>query len=259
MAANLPASDEESPLISNRLVLRLTIAIVALALLTLAISLGGQWFGARIALAGHTEDTSPVSVAIGQDRIAIPANMIRFPEQRRNGTAERLDLYLTWPQMQGYSRAERLRFDDVSQPSTLIFLQMSEGTMSRDMSGRLSPIYSKLFEGQPEPGPFGLTLHRLRKDSGYGAEVVLTGPADRTDIGSADGHGTYVVRCLLPATGETASSSDCQRDVLVGDNLSVLYRFSSIELKDWQRIDDSVRDFVTKHLAPGAPSAAKGR
>lgn len=179
MAAHLPASDEdqESPLISTGFMLRLTAAIAAIAFLTALISVGGQWFGARIALAGHTESTAPVSVEIGQDRLAIPANTIRFPDQRRNGPTERLDLYVTWPQMQGYSRAERLRFDDVSIPSSLIFLQMSEGTMSRDMSGRLQPIYSKLFEGKPEQGPFGLTLHHLRKDSGYGSEVVLTGPA----------------------------------------------------------------------------------
>ncbi len=253
MAAHLPASDEdqESPLISTGFMLRLTAAIAAIAFLTALISVGGQWFGARIALAGHTESTAPVSVEIGQDRLAIPANTIRFPDQRRNGPTERLDLYVTWPQMQGYSRAERLRFDDVSIPSSLIFLQMSEGTMSRDMSGRLQPIYSKLFEGKPEQGPFGLTLHHLRKDSGYGSEVVLTGPAKGAD--------TYVVRCLLPAAGEAATSSDCQRDVLVGDNLSVLYRFSSGQLSDWQRIDDSVHAFVTAHLTEGVQKAEKAR
>ncbi len=253
MAAHLPASDEdqESPLISNRFVLRLSIAIAIIACLTIAISIGGQWFGNRIALAGHTESTEPVSVVIGQDKLSVPQNMIRFPEQRRNGATERLDLYLTWPQMQGYSRDERLRFDDVTQPSSLIFLQMSEGTMSRDMSGRLAPIYSKLFDGKPEQGPFGLTLHRLRKDSGYGSEVVLTGPDDGDD--------TYVVRCLLPAAGEAATSSDCQRDVAVGDSLSVLYRFSSSQLGDWQRIDHEVHAFVTKHLGDHAQNAAKGR
>lgn len=253
MAAQIPASDEdqESPLISNRFVLRMTIAMAAIALLTVLISLAGQWFGARIALAGHTESVEPVSIEIGQDRLAIPANMIRFPDQRRNGTAERLDLYVTWPQMQGYSRAERLRFDDVTQPSSLIFLQMSEGTMSRDMSGRLQPIYSKLFEGKPEQDPFGLTLHHLRKDSGYGSEVVLTGPDKGAD--------TYVVRCLLPGAGEAVTSSDCQRDVLVGDNLSVLYRFSSSQLVDWQKIDEQVHAFVTKRLADGAQMSAKGR
>ncbi|MDE1158691.1 MAG: hypothetical protein PW791_10520 [Neorhizobium sp.] len=253
MAAHLPASDEdqERPLISNRFVLRLTIAIAIIACLTVAIGIGGQWFGGRIALAGHTESTAPLSIEIGQDRLAIPANTIRFPEQRRDGQTERLDIYLTWPEMQGYSRAERLRFDDVTQPSSLIFLQMSEGTMSRDMSGRLSPIYARLFEGQPEQGPSGLTLHRLRKDSGYGSEVVLTGPEKGAD--------TYVVRCLLPAAGEAATSSDCQRDVLAGDNLSVLYRFSSSQLKDWQRIDIEVHAFVRNHLADTTQIPAKGR
>ena len=77
---------------------------------------------------------------IGQDHIRLPANTIRFEEQRRPGRTERVDLYLTWPEMNGYSNDERIRFNDATRPESLIFLNLSQSTMSRDMSGRLAPF-----------------------------------------------------------------------------------------------------------------------
>ncbi len=232
---------EETPLISSRFVYRLTAVVALLALLTVGISIGGSWFGKRIALAGHTDSTEQFIIQIGQDKLTLSANTIRFRDQRQSGTSERVDLYLTWPEMQGYSAGLRSRFDDISQSSALIFLQLSQSTMSRDMSGRLDPIYSKLFDGNPQQVNFGLTLHHLRADSGYGNEIILTAPRD--------GQPDYVVRCLLPAPGERANSGDCQRDIHIGQDLTVLYRFSSALLQDWQHIDAAVRLFLENRLA----------
>lgn len=239
----------EIPLVSSGLVYRLTAGVAALAALTVAISVGGHWLGRNISLAGHTEKTKPVIVTIGEDTLRLSANTIRFPSERVNGEAERIDLYLTWPQMQGYSEAERLRFDDIAQSSSLIFLQLSQSTMSRDMSGRLEPIYSHLMEGDAFVGPHGLTAHHLRADAGYSGEVLLTAPR----AGEPD----YVVRCILPASADAATNGDCQRDVQVGKDLSVLYRFSSNELGDWQSMDAAVQAFVKARLVD-APAVNSG-
>lgn len=231
---------DERPLISSGFIYRLTSGIAVLAALTVAISVGGHWLGEKISLAGHTTDTKPVSVTIGEDALRLAANTIRFPSERVDGAAERVDLYLTWPQMQGYGEADRLRFDDISQSSSLIFLQLSQSTMSRDMSGRLEPIYSHIMDGAAFAGPYGLTAHRLRADAGYNDEVLLTAP--RT------GEPDYVVRCILPASPDQATSGDCQRDVKVGKDLSVLYRFSSSQLGDWRAMDAAVQGFVKARL-----------
>ncbi|AYG59221.1 hypothetical protein QD460_03125 [Rhizobium jaguaris] len=243
--SSAPTIDEQ-PLISSGLVYRLTAGIAVLAALTVAITIGGRWLGEKISLAGHTDSVKPITVTIGEDSLRLGANTIRFPSERVNGVAERIDLYLTWPQMQGYSDADRLRFDDISQSASLIFLQLSQGTMSRDMSGRLEPIYSHLMDGAAFAGPHGLTTHRLRADAGYSDEVLLTAPR----VGEPD----YVVRCILPSSPDRATSGDCQRDIKVGKDLSVLYRFSSNQLGDWQRMDAAVRSFVNTRLvdAPGA-------
>ncbi len=232
--------DEHVPLLSNRLLTRLTIGVAVLAGLTVGISIAGRMLGERIALAGHTENAEPIDVVIGQDQIRLPANVIRFEEQRHTGLAERVDLYLTWPEMQGYSNAERGRFNDANRPESLIFLSLSQSTMSKDMSGRLEPIYSHLFDGHTELGPAALTLRHLKDNSGYGNEVFFTGTLpDGSD---------YAVRCMMPAADAPSTSADCQRDIHIGSDLSVLYRFSSRLLPQWQAMEARVRDYLGQSL-----------
>lgn len=242
-AVKKPASEpqEHLPLLSPAFIYKLAIAVGLLGVLTLAISIGGRWLGERISLAGHSDSTETVTVEIGEDRIALPVNTIRFERQRRSGPAERLDLYLTWPEMRGYEPETRQRFNDVGQTASLIFMQISQSTMSRDMSGRLEPIYSHLFEGPGKSFADGLTLHHMRKETGYGEEVFLTAPRP--------GKPDYVVRCLLPTQAqESGTTGDCQRDVGIGKDLSVLYRFSSAHLSQWQHIDDEITRFLEARL-----------
>jgi hypothetical protein len=244
----LDVSIEEAPLFSSGLLSRATAALCALAALTLAITAGGHWLGQRIALGGHTDRTTPVTITIGTDSLRLAANTIRFPSERVDGLAERVDLYLTWPQMNGYSETDSARFNDVSQSSSLIFLQISQATMSRDMSGRVLPIYSHVVDGDPFPGPHGLTGHRLHADAGYKGETLLTA----TRPGEPD----YAVRCILPSAPDRATSGDCQRDVKLGKDLSILYRFSSASLGEWKHIDAAIRTFVEDRLVKGQPGAA---
>ena len=135
-ASNVAA--EETPLLSNGFLIKLTTVVAVLALLTVAISFGGRWFGRHITLAGNSDSTAAVSITIGRDTLNLSENTLRFPSQRHGGVAERADLYLTWPEMQGYTKEQRARFDDVAQSSGLIFLQITQSTMSRDMSGASS-------------------------------------------------------------------------------------------------------------------------
>ncbi|ANK85859.1 MULTISPECIES: hypothetical protein [unclassified Rhizobium] len=240
MSQAAQSAPDEQPLLSTRFLLRTMVAISVLAVLTVAISIAGRSFGRHISLAGNTDSTAEITLTIGRDTVKFPENTIRFPSQRHDGGTERVDLYLAWPSMQGYGKDNHLRFDDVAQSSGLIFLQIAQSTMSRDMSGRLEPIYSHLIEGTAEPFRDGLTLHRLRADAGYGGEVLLTAPVK----GGPD----YVVRCILPSTPDKAASGDCQRDIKVGKDLSVLYRFSSSHLADWEHIDAAIRLFVEPRL-----------
>ncbi|WP_342452001.1 hypothetical protein [Ciceribacter sichuanensis] len=248
MANTADDAHHHSPLISNRFLFIVTSAIAALALLSLAVHVFGRSFGQELVLAGHSDSTASFTVAIGQDQLQLEANTTRFEDQRRDGESERIDLYLLWPEMTGYSKDLRRRFDDIASTDSLIFLQLSQSTMSRDMSGRVEPIYSLLFGGSPQNGPAGLTLHKFRRGTGYDNETLLT--ADLPD-------GTrYAVRCILPADPSLATSGDCQRDIHVGKDLTVLYRFSSLMLKDWLAIDTAIRGHIEARIKapPLAPS-----
>lgn len=93
------ADGPELTVVDSRLMRRVFYAFAALALLSVAISLGGKWFGRSIAMAGYSDDMTVRQVVIGKNVIAVPANFIRFEQARRDGIASRLDLYLRYPQM----------------------------------------------------------------------------------------------------------------------------------------------------------------
>lgn len=236
------AADEDAPepLISNRLLFRVTVVIGLLAALASALSIAGKQLGERLVLGGHTESREIHHVIVGQDTLALPANVIRFEMQRKSGRAESVSIYLSWPALEGYSSANATIFSDPHRSDRLIFAEFSQSVMSRDMSGRVEPIYSKLFAGEPTKGPAGLVVHRLSRKSGFGDERLLTATLP-------DGS-TYAVRCVLPADDQAPTSADCLRDVRVGRDLTLLYRFSSALMPQWLEIDRAVQAFAAKHL-----------
>ncbi|MGG2477683.1 hypothetical protein ACNVD4_20125, partial [Rhizobium sp. BR5] len=58
----------------------------------------------------------------------------------------------------------------------------------------------------------------------------------------------YVARCLLPQTPQEATGSDCQRDIHIGQDLSLFYRFSANLLPQWQKLDADVKNYVAQRL-----------
>jgi hypothetical protein len=242
MMSQTTTVDEPTTLISNRTLMRITATIGFLALLVAGIAVIGKHFGGEFALGGNTDSTELRQVIIGQDVLSLPDNMIRFEQQRRTGRAEIVSIYLSWPGLRGYSREEASIFSSPKRPDRLIFVDFTQSVMSRDMSGRIEPIYQKLFEGGPLQGPAGLTIHKLADRSGFASERLLTARMP-------DGR-TYAVRCILPASPVLSTAADCQRDVQVGRDLTMLYRFSSLLLDDWQKIDSAMTAFANAHIVP---------
>ncbi len=218
---------EDSP-ISPQLMQRVFWILAFLAITAIGLSLAGKFFGSSIALAGYTEDVSPRNVVIGKNVIAAPANTIRFERARRHGVASRLDLYLRWPKLDGYSQEARDDFNNAKGVRNILFLSFEERMMSRDMSGRFNPIYRSLIVTPGTPGPGGLTVYDFSTKSGYLNEVLVA--ANRT------GKDPFVARCL---SGQSAEEllAPCERDVDFADNLSLTYRFPRQLLVDWQTLD----------------------
>jgi hypothetical protein len=214
----------------------------ALALLSLCISAGGKWVGRSLALAGHTEDTASYEIVIGSDVVSAPANLIRFEQQRRNGAADRLDLYLRWPQMDGYSAGASDDFNHASGSRKIIFLTFEPRLMAQPMSGRLEPVYRQLL-GAGSPGPGGTTIHALDDRAGYLDEELA--------VAQGDGAEPFVARCLREQ-GDEIPLAPCERDIHVGSGLSVTYRFPRDLLAEWKTLDAAVRARVASMLEAGA-------
>jgi hypothetical protein len=246
------ATDNSSEaLISNRLLFRMTLAIGVLAALAAGLSILGKQLGENLVLGGNTDSTVVHRIVVGQDVLNLAANTIRFEPQRKSGQAEAVNIYLSWPGLEGYSRRNAAAFSDPRKVDRLIFIDFSQSVMSRDMSGRVEPIYSRLFAGAPADrrlfagapaeGPAGLKIHALTRNSGFGDEKLLTG---RLPDGAV-----YAVRCLLPVAPDSSTSADCLRDVKVGRDLTLLYRFSATLLPQWREIEAAVQDFARRRIA----------
>ena len=238
------ATVAESPdfeVVNSTLMKRVFYIFAALALLSIAISVGGKWLGRSIAMAGYTDDMTVRQIVMGNNLISVPANFIRFDQARRDGIASRLDLYLRYPEMDGYSTAAR---DDFNHATTrkIIFLSFEPRMMSRDMSGRFAPIYSALIEKPGTPGPGGTKVYAFTEKSGYLNEVLA--------VAERPGKDPFVARCLSGPSAEE-SLAPCERDIQVGDDLSLSYRFPRELLANWPALDAAIAAKVAGILKTG--------
>ena len=114
--------------------------------------------------------------------------------------------------------------------------------MSRDMSGRLDPIYRSMILTPGKSGPSGITFFGFTEKSGYVSEQLA--------VAARPGKEPFVARCLSGPSAEE-SLAPCQRDIHVGDNLSLSYRFPIELLKDWQALDKAVEGQGKKIIRTG--------
>lgn len=243
MSQPVAADGSDIRTVDSSLMFKVFCAFALLAVLSAAISAGGKWFGRSIAMAGHTDDKTAREVVIGNDVLSVPANAIRFERARRDGIASRLDLYLRWPDMSGYSTAARDDFNHAGRSRRIIFLSFEERMMSRDMSGRFAPIYNSMIVKPGTPGPGGVALYGFAERSGYLNEVLA--------VAKRPGDLPFVARCLSGPSAEE-SLAPCERDVQVGENLSLTYRFPREFLADWRALDAAVLAETDRILKTGS-------
>lgn len=231
MKNSIALDDAEMKVVESSFMMRIFYGLLIMALFSVAISMSGKWLGKSIALAGHSDDTTVYEIVIGNDVIAAPANAIRFERARRDGIAERLDLYLRWPDMKGYSAETRDDFNHEGGSRRILFLTFEPRTMSRDMSGRFAPIYRSLIEDEGVDAAGGITLYDFKPNTGYLNEILAV-------ASSASGE-PFVARCLRGSSAEE-SLAPCERDIHLGDNLSLTYRFPRELLQGWRSLDAAV-------------------
>jgi hypothetical protein len=230
-----PSSETTHEAVGLHYAQRIFILFLALAGLSLLINVGERAVGSRIALGGHSDRVKRYEIVVGNDVLSVPENMIRLPEQRRTGEAQRLDLYVSWPRLAGYNANEAATFNGALAGSNLLFLSFEERVMSRDMTGRYEPIYKFLTDGEGTRGPLGLTRYKLKSKAGYLNEALYVGPEQ------SSGH-RFVARCIEESSEHLIAP--CERDIQVGTNLSAVLRFPAPLLEDWRALDAAIPIFV---------------
>lgn len=239
-----PSSTAELPSESHsRLALRIFYILLALAAFSVLISIAGRLLGDTISTVGHTDNAQVVETVIGNNVLSVPANFIRFEKQRAGGEARRLDLYMRWPDLAGYSTGSRDDFNHRGGSRRILFLALETQAMSRDMSDRFDPIYRRLIDLPGTPAIASLRSYRFAESSGYMNEILMVGDG-------ADGR-PFVARCL---TGQVAAESlaPCERDVHFGDELSLTYRFPAKLLGEWHKLDAEVLGKMQEFLRTGS-------
>lgn len=189
----------------------------------------------RIALKGLNGKPSPVDVMVGSEPLAIPANLIRFPTDRRGGLVTAVDLLLHWPSLEGFSEERAAIFRDGSPLAPLVYVTITEAETPLDSTTRLADIYSLYFTGPAFPGPGHLVGRHMDPASAYKGEIVYFEPRAAEP---------YVVRCLAEETEDIPAT--CIREVNIGHGLTMLYRFNRAWLADWRTMDDRLRRLVSQ-------------
>jgi hypothetical protein len=182
-----------------------------------------------IALKGLNGKPKPVEIGIGEADLVIPANLIRFPTDRRGGYVTAVDLLLLWPELEGYSEARSKDFRDASPQAPLVYVTITEAETPLDSTARLSTIYARDFTGPPIPGPGHLVGRRMAPESPYRGEIIYYQPRSETP---------FVVRCLAEETPEIPAT--CIREVSIGHGLTMIYRFNRAWLGEWHAMEGAL-------------------
>lgn len=220
--------------LSNRLTSRqfwVPVASVGalVAVLIVLANMAISWLSGEALKAGLSTDPTPLEIEIGGERLLVPANMIRFSDQRHAGPQERLDLIIHWPSLRGYSVANTKSFDDVSSTAPLVFLSLVRRGTAVDSTTRLIGLYTRFFDGTGGSGPAGLLVRNLQPGSGYESEEIFFEPGSTAPFSARCTKGSDRI---VPVT--------CLRDIHVGDHLSVAYRFRKPLIAHWKKLDPAI-------------------
>ena len=76
------------------------------------------------ALGGFSSNPSPITITMAETRLNVPLNMIRFQNQRQRTELSKLDLFVQWPTMQGFTNEEAAIFENIARMDELIFISL---------------------------------------------------------------------------------------------------------------------------------------
>ena len=184
-------------------------------------------------LGGFSSDTASTNIEIGDTRLFVPRNMIRFRDQRESSTLSTLDLFVQWPSMKGFTKQDAATFQNINGTSALIFITLEAGEPLNPAQKKLDGLYRRYFSKAPWRGPAGLIGNALDNSSGYLSEDVLY--IKRNDE-------LFLTRCFQEGKGETKNLlPTCIYEFTFEDGINVYVRFHRSHLAEWQLLDERIK------------------
>ena len=212
-------------------------AIFALVLLYYILPAPIAWIEAR---PDPTAATRPVHLSVGGTPFLIPANYIVYSRERNSGPHARVTLVALIPDFRGYSPEEARQFTDDSARSRVVHLRIWADDLALSEAAQLHRVLLHFVKSpRGQPGSFGLTRYSFRTDNGYRGQDLF--------VGVYRGQ-TIVLRCWRAAG--TNQAPDCMRDLRLGHNVVLSYRFKRTYLGQWRQIAQGVRQLVAQFLHP---------
>ena len=202
-----------------------------IATLTVILNFIVGYAGAEFARAGHTLKTDERRILINSDLIIAPANVIRYPSQRKMTQAKRLELYFHWPTMEGYSQKLKFAFNNIEKASDVIFITLAPRFSGLDMTGRVKPIYQKFYVSSAIDMHNGLERYELDSDAGFINEYLMV---------QKNSSRPFSARCVKFVPDGPVPY--CIRDILIGNDLALTYRFHINLIANWFELDQSIRN-----------------
>lgn len=216
-----------------------TVVIFALVLLYYILPSPIAWIEAQ---PDPTPVTQAVHLTVGGEQFLIPANYIVYSAERQSGQYHRITLAALMPQFHGFSRAEARQFANDSARSRVVHLRIWADDLALSEAAQLRRVLLTFVTSpQGQAGPFGLTRYSFRSDNGYRGQDLF--------VGVYDGQ-TVVLRCWRMAA--TDHAPDCMRDLRLGHNVVLSYRFKRAYLSQWREIAQGVGQLVAG-FAPALP------
>lgn len=180
-------------------------------------------------------DPAPPATASGSVRVEVagrglrlPAEAIRFAEQRSPGVHPRIDLALLAPDWVGRTAANAERFDVLGQAPDVVWLTLQAANGDPDSAGLLATVHHRLFVGEPLAPIAGLEGRNLSSRAGYVGEEVWFEPGAVRP---------FAARCFpLLAEGPVTTCLHTE----TRDGLAVVWRFPKPMLAEWRALRDGL-------------------
>lgn len=177
-----------------------------------------------------------VHIAMDDGELVVPAGIVARIQRRTLGSVEQVDLQVPWPY--DVNRVP----DSPEQARNLkdwIILSFEPRDKLISPAERFQKIYKVYFDGEPLPGPAGLTRYRFKPNSPY---------ADLELFVSHDPNQPALIRCDLQPS--SLGPILCEARVPVSDSTMMRYRFAQIHLDKWREIDALSRALLVEFFRP---------